>query len=81
MGEASINLHRLHTTSIHHNIPKGFQMSSLIKNNTHRYFRPLSIVDVELRPLLMREQMLYRNLQRIQNASIIGVMLEAMSRS
>ena len=56
-------------------------MSSLIKNNTHRYFRPLSIVDVELRPLFMREQMLYRNLQRIQNASIIGVMLEAMSRS
>jgi hypothetical protein len=73
MGEASINLHSLHTTSIHHNIPKGFQTSSLIKNNIHRYFRPLTIIDVELRPLLMKEQMLYRNLQRIPNASIVGV--------
>jgi hypothetical protein len=30
---------------------------SLIKNNTHRYFKPLTIVDIELRPLLMRENM------------------------
>ena len=50
---------------------------SLIKNNTHRYFRPLTIVDVELRPLLMREEMLYRNLQRVRNASIIGVDVES----
>jgi len=28
---------------------------SLIKRNTHRYFKPLTIIDVELRPLLMRE--------------------------
>jgi len=48
-------------------------MSSLIKNNIHRYFRPLTIIDVELKPLLMKEQMLYRNLQRIPNASIVGV--------
>jgi len=46
---------------------------SLIKNNTHRYFKPLTIIDVELRPLLMKEQMLYRNLQRVRNASIIGI--------
>jgi hypothetical protein len=46
---------------------------SLIKNNTHRYFKPLTIIDVELRPLLMREQMLYRNLQRVRSASIVGV--------
>jgi hypothetical protein len=46
---------------------------SLTKNNTYRYFRPLSIVDVEMRPLLMREQMLYRNLQRIRSASVVGV--------
>ncbi|MCL7396631.1 MAG: hypothetical protein LZ167_04405 [Thaumarchaeota archaeon] len=46
---------------------------SLIKRNTYRYFRQLTIVDVELRPLLMREQMLYRNLQRIHRASMIGV--------
>ena len=46
---------------------------SLIKNNTHRYFKPLTIIDAELRPLLMREQMLYRNLQRVRNASIVGV--------
>ena len=46
---------------------------SLIKNNTHRYFRPLTIIDVELRPLLMREELLYRNLQRIRNARIVGV--------
>jgi len=46
---------------------------SLIKNNTHRYFRQLTIIDVELRPLLMKEQMLYRNLQRVRNASIVGV--------
>jgi len=46
---------------------------SLSKNNTHRYFRLLTIVDVELRPLLMKEQMLYKNLQRIQNASIVGI--------
>jgi len=46
---------------------------SLIKNNTHRYFRLLTIVDVELRPLLMREELLYKNLQRIRNASMVGV--------
>jgi len=46
---------------------------SLVKNNTHRYFRLLTIVDIELRPLLMKEMMLYRNLQRVQRASMIGV--------
>jgi hypothetical protein len=46
---------------------------SLTKNNTHRYFKPLTIIDIELRPLLMREQMLYRNLQRVRNASMVGV--------
>jgi hypothetical protein len=46
---------------------------SLIKNNTHSYFKPLTIIDVELRPLLMKEEMLYRNLQRMRNASVIGV--------
>jgi len=46
---------------------------SLVKNNTHRYFRLLTIVDVELRPLLMEEEMFYRNLQRIRNASIVDV--------
>ena len=46
---------------------------SLIKNNTHRYFKPLTIVDVELRPLLMKEGLLYKDLQRIRNASMIGV--------
>jgi hypothetical protein len=51
---------------------KAYELS-LIKNNTHRYFRLLTIVDVELRPLLMKEQMLYKNLQRIHRASIIGV--------
>jgi hypothetical protein len=46
---------------------------SLIKNNTHRYFKPLTIIDAELRPLLMREEMLYRNLQRVRSASMVGV--------
>ena len=46
---------------------------SLVKNNTHRYFKPLTIVDVELRPLLMEEEMFYNNLQRIRNASIVDV--------
>jgi hypothetical protein len=46
---------------------------SLIKNNTHRYFKPLTIIDVELRPLLMKEQMLYKNLQRVRNTSIMGI--------
>jgi len=46
---------------------------SLIKNNTHRYFKPLTIIDVELKPLLMKEQMLYKNLQRVRNTSIIGI--------
>jgi len=46
---------------------------SLIKRNTHRYFRRLTMVDVELRWMLMKEEMLYRNLQRIRNASIVGV--------
>jgi len=50
---------------------------SLIKKNTKRYFRPLTIVDIELRPLLMREEVLYKNLQRIRNASIIGVDVES----
>jgi hypothetical protein len=51
---------------------KAYQLS-LIKRNTHRYFRHLTIVDVELRPLLMKEEMLYRNLQRMRDASVIGV--------
>jgi hypothetical protein len=51
---------------------KAYQLS-LIKRNTHRYFRQLTIVDVELRPLLMKEEMLYRSLQRIRNTSIVGV--------
>jgi hypothetical protein len=46
---------------------------SLIKNNTHRYFKPLTIIDAELRPLLMREHMLYKNLQRVRSASMVGV--------
>jgi hypothetical protein len=46
---------------------------SLIKRNAHRYFMLLTIVDVEVRPLLMGEEMLYRNLQRIRNTSIVGV--------
>jgi len=46
---------------------------SLVKNNTHRYFKPLTIIDVELRPLLIEEEMFYNNLQRIRNASIVGV--------
>jgi len=55
---------------------KAYELS-LIKNNTHRYFRPLTIIDIELRPLLMRENMLYKNLQRIRNASIVGVDVES----
>jgi hypothetical protein len=51
---------------------KAYELS-LIKRNTHRYFKPLTIIDVELRPLLMREQMLYRNLQRIRSAGVVGV--------
>ncbi|MCL7401166.1 MAG: hypothetical protein LZ168_00005, partial [Thaumarchaeota archaeon] len=51
---------------------KAYELS-LIKRNTHRYFKPLTIIDVELRPLLMREEMLYRNLQRVLNASMVGV--------
>ncbi|MCL7383677.1 MAG: hypothetical protein LZ174_05245 [Thaumarchaeota archaeon] len=46
---------------------------SLTKNNTHRYFKPLTIIDAELRPLLMREHMLYKNLQRVRSASMVGV--------
>jgi len=46
---------------------------SLSKNNTHRYFRLLTIVDVELRPLLMKEEMFYKNLQRVRSASMVGV--------
>jgi hypothetical protein len=51
---------------------KAYQLS-LIKRNTHRYFKPLTIIDVELKPLLMKEQMLYKNLQRVRNTSIIGI--------
>jgi len=50
---------------------------SLIKKNTKRYFRPLTIIDIELRPLLMRENMLYKNLQRTRNTSIFGVDVES----
>jgi len=46
---------------------------SLVKNNTHRYFRLLTIIDIELRPLLMKEELLYKNLQRIRNTSMVGV--------
>ena len=50
---------------------------SLARNNTHRYSKFLTIVDVELRPFLMKEKILYRNLQRIQNALIIDVDTES----
>jgi len=33
---------------------------SLVRNTTHRYFKPLTIIDIELRPLLMRENALYK---------------------
>ena len=46
---------------------------SLSKRNTHRYFKPLTIIDIEMRPLLMKGRMLYKSLQRIHRASIIGV--------
>ena len=46
---------------------------SLIKGNTHKYFKPLTLIDVEMRPLLMRESMLYRSLQRVQGAGMIGI--------
>jgi len=51
---------------------KAYELS-LTKNNTHRYFRQLTLIDAELRPLLMKEQMLYRNLQRVRSAGIVGV--------
>jgi hypothetical protein len=51
---------------------KVYQLS-LTKNNTHKYFKPLTIIDVELRPLLMKEELLYKNLQRVQRSSMIGV--------
>jgi len=51
---------------------KAYQLS-LIKNNTHRYFKPLTIIDIELRPMLMREQILYRSLRRVRSASIVGI--------
>ncbi len=46
---------------------------SLIKGDTHKYFRLLTIIDVELRPLLMKEQMIYKNLQRVQRMGEVGV--------
>jgi hypothetical protein len=51
---------------------KAYQLS-LIKRNTHRYFKPLTLIDIELRPLLMRGEMLYRNLQRVRSADVVGV--------
>jgi hypothetical protein len=51
---------------------KAYELS-LIKRNTHRYFKPLTLIDIELRPLLMREEMLYRNLQRVRSADVVGV--------
>ena len=47
--------------------------SSLTDNNTHRYFRLSATIDVVLRPLLIRAEMLYKNLQRIRNTIIVGV--------
>ena len=49
----------------------------MIKNNTHRYFKTLTMIDIELRPLLMRKNMLYKNLQRIRNTSIFDVDVES----
>ena len=46
---------------------------SLMKRNTHRYFRQLTIIDVELRPLLMKEQIIYKNLDRIRKMREIGI--------
>jgi len=51
----------------------GVRLERFRENNTHGYFKPLTIIDVELRPLLMKEGLLYKNLQRIRNASMFGV--------
>ncbi len=48
---------------------KAYELS-LIKGNTHKYFKELTVVDVELRPLLMRGQMIYRSLQRMREAGV-----------
>ena len=50
---------------------------SLVRNNTHRYFKLLTIVDVELRPFLMKEKILCMNLQRIRNTLVIDVDTES----
>ncbi len=46
---------------------------SLIKKNTHRYFKEINNVDVELRPLLMKENILYKTLQKLQAMKEVGV--------
>jgi len=46
---------------------------SLAKNNTHRYFKLLTIVDVEMRALFMKEAVLYKSLQRIQQINLLNV--------
>jgi hypothetical protein len=48
----------------------------LTKNNTHRYFKPLTIIGVEMRPLFIREQMLYKSLQGVRSASRVGINVE-----
>jgi len=51
---------------------------SLIKNNTHRYFKPLTIIDIELRQLLMRENMLYKTSKELEIPAYSVLMLRAV---
>ncbi len=46
---------------------------SLMKGNTNKYFRQLTMIDVELRPLLMKEQIIFRNFQRVQRMGEFGI--------
>jgi len=46
---------------------------SLIRNNTHLYFREITVIDAELRPLLMKKQAVFKDLHRMYCLHEIGV--------
>lgn len=45
-------------------LSKSFELS-LMRINSHRYFREITIIDVELRPLIQLEHMIFKNIQRL----------------
>ena len=51
--------------------------TSIIKDNLHKWFKPITIIDVNLKPLLMLERMYNQRLRRTRQYAALGVDVSA----